>query len=74
MQFKYILKLNEWTNKNHKSTYPQQKNGVDRGVFTSKCTDFISDGLVPDYEQQNMELFRKTMKIDIICGYIWEIC
>ncbi len=52
----------------HKTRYPQEKNDVDCGVFTGKCADWISDGLYPDYCQDNMELFRKKMMVEIICG------
>lgn len=67
-QKKFNLDLDEWTNENNKSTYPQQENGVDCGVFTSKCADWISDDLYPDYSQQDMEYFRTRMMVEIIRG------
>jgi len=65
---KYMLDLNEWTNDDHKSSYPQQNNGVDCGVFTSKCADWISDDLYPNYSQNDMSYFRKRMIVEIIRG------
>ncbi len=63
----YDLNLNEWKNESNKQ-YPQQKNGVDCGVFAKKCADWTSDGLVPDYSQQHMPQFRQVMMIEIIQG------
>eukprot|EP00483_Globobulimina_turgida_P009427 UN09446 len=66
---KYYLKLNEWTDDDNREKYPQQQNGVDCGVFTSKCADWISDDLYPDYSQRDMSYFRERMMIEIICGH-----
>ena len=65
---KYKLDLKQWKQENHRGKYPQQKNGFDCGVFTAKCADWISDGLYPDYSQQNMQYFRNRMMIEIIRG------
>mmetsp|Transcript_30402 Transcript_30402/g.48701 ORF Transcript_30402/g.48701 Transcript_30402/m.48701 type:complete len:692 (-) Transcript_30402:58-2133(-) len=67
-QGKFGLNLMEWTDDNNRDRYPQQENGYDCGVFTSKCADWISDDLYPDYSQENMELFRQRMMVDIIRG------
>ena len=58
--------LGEWTHLDNRDTYPQQENGYDCGVFSSKCADWISDGLVPKYSQQNMGYFRRRMMLEII--------
>eukprot|EP01084_Bolivina_argentea_P301643 520444_1 len=65
---KYDLNLNEWKEDNNIGKYPQQENGVDCGVFTSKCADWISDDLYPDYAQQNMSYFRERMMVEIVQG------
>eukprot|EP01083_Nonionella_stella_P166692 558048_1 len=65
---KYNLDLSEWSNDNHRDKYPQQQNGVDCGVFTSKCADWISDELYPDYSQQDMQYFRERIMVEIIRG------
>eukprot|EP00483_Globobulimina_turgida_P007146 UN07160 len=65
---KYELNLDEWVDDNNCNKYPQQENGVDCGVFTSKCADWISDDLYPDYSQQDMSYFRERMMIEIISG------
>jgi len=67
-QGRFRLNLMEWTDDNNRDRYPQQENGYDCGVFTSKCADWISDDLYPDYSQENMELFRQRMMVDIIRG------
>eukprot|EP01083_Nonionella_stella_P274581 932134_1 len=65
---KYNLDLSEWSNDNHRDKYPQQQNGVDCGVFTSKCADWISDELYPDYSQQDMQYFRERIMVEIRRG------
>ena len=67
-QSKYNLDLKQWKQNNNRSKYPQQQNGVDCGVFTSKCADWISDDLYPDYSQQDMQYFRNRMMVEIIRG------
>ena len=37
---------------------PQQCNGVDCGVFTTMCADFISDDLPLNYHQSEMSHYR----------------
>ncbi len=51
---------------------PQQENGVDCGVFTSKCADWISDGLEPNYSQVNIEDFRTKMMFEILIGKLLD--
>ena len=48
---------------------PQQKNGIDCGIFLIMNADFLSDG-VPiinnTYSQENVPYFRKKIAIDIL--------
>ena len=66
---KYLLNIQEWKiDNNNNNNYPQQKNGYDCGVFASKCADWISDDMYPDYSQSDMQYFRKRMILEIING------
>lgn len=47
---------------------PQQRNGVDCGVFTIICADFTSDNLNLSYNQSNIPLFRKKIIMSILRG------
>jgi len=67
-QCAFTKTVQEWECVDHRGEYPQQDNGYDCGVFSSKCADWISDDLFPDYGQQNMEYFRRRMQLEIIRG------
>ena len=58
----------DWTSHDREAGVPQQMNGVDCGVFTSICADFVSDDLELSYSQANMLYFREKMCLDILRG------
>jgi hypothetical protein len=50
---------------------PQQRNGVDCGVFSTICADFLMDNLPiaeSSYSQNDMPFFRRKILADIIRG------
>jgi Ulp1 family protease len=47
---------------------PQQRNGVDCGVFTVACADRIADNLKLEYSQDEMRLFRLKIGAAILNG------
>lgn len=49
---------------------PQQTNGYDCGVFAIMNADYLSDKLVPDYSQSNINMFRVMIAHFIRTGAI----
>jgi Ulp1 family protease len=60
----------EWTLVSQELHVPQQSNGVDCGVFTTMCADFISDDLPLQYSQAQMLMFREKIGTDIMRGHL----
>ena len=58
----------DWQTFDREAHVPQQHNGVDCGVFTSICADFVSDDLDLSYSQTNMLHFREKICMDILRG------
>ena len=58
----------EWEMVTRKKDVPKQFNGVDCGVFTIICADFLSDDLPLEYKHTQMEFFREKIGTDIIRG------
>ena len=65
---KMELDMTEWVLISEEAAVPQQTNGVDCGVFTIVCADFISDVLRLSYSQKDMSTFREKIGTDIIRG------
>lgn len=49
-----------------------QKNGLDCGVFTLKCADWLSDGLIPDFSQEDIPYFRRRIGVEILEGKLLD--
>jgi len=49
---------------------PQQRNGCDCGVFTTKYADYISENRDLDFTQDDMRMFRRRMALEIAKGHI----
>lgn len=60
--------VSDWVLVDREPNVPQQMNGVDCGVFTTVCADFVSDNLPLDYEQDHMPFFRRKIAADILRG------
>jgi sentrin-specific protease 1 len=60
--------ISQWMCVDREPHVPQQMNGVDCGVFTTICADFVSDNLPLDYDQQHMPFFRRKITADILRG------
>lgn len=60
----------EWTLIDHPPNVPQQKNGIDCGVFTCVCSDFLADDLPLSYSQENIPYWRNKIACDILRGNI----
>mmetsp|Transcript_31328 Transcript_31328/g.55059 ORF Transcript_31328/g.55059 Transcript_31328/m.55059 type:complete len:457 (-) Transcript_31328:131-1501(-) len=52
------------------SNIPQQRNGCDCGVFTTKYADYVSEDRKLDFTQENMPYFRRRMALEIQNGEI----
>ena len=58
----------DWATFDREPFVPQQQNGVDCGVFTTVCADFVSDDLELMYSQGDMPFFREKICADILRG------
>ncbi|XP_055073934.2 uncharacterized protein [Misgurnus anguillicaudatus] len=62
----YILEASRWTiGRMRTFAIPKQLNGNDCGVFVCKYADFLSQGKLLTFRQDDIPLFRKVM--------VWEI-
>ena len=64
------LDTSEWQLISREDHVPQQANGVDCGVFTIVCADFISDDLPLEYSQKDIPRFRQKIGCDILRGFL----
>ena len=60
--------IENWILIDREKHVPQQQNGVDCGMFSIVCADFLSDDLPLDYAQQDMPFFRKKIAAAVING------
>ena len=63
---------NEWDLIDQESNVPLQDNGVDCGVFSILCADFISDNisLSDSYKQHEIALYRRKICAAILRGFL----
>ena len=64
------LDRKEWKLIDRESGVPQQRNGVDCGVFSTVCADFLSDNLPLEYSQAEMPDYRVKIGCAILRGNI----
>ena len=62
-----IYDVSEWSLINCENI-PQQRNGVDCGMFSTIIADFLSDNLPLNYGQEDMIFFRKKVAASILRG------
>eukprot|EP01034_Spumella_vulgaris_P031276 gene31276-38643_t len=60
----------EWKQISMREDTPQQRNGVDCGVFSTICADFLSDDLPLLYAQEDMGEYRIKIGAAIMRGVI----
>ena len=60
--------VSNWNTYDRENNIPQQKNGVDCGMFSTICADFLSENLPLDYGQSDMPFFRKRVAASILNG------
>jgi hypothetical protein len=65
---KVEFNLKDW--KFGKVSVPTQENGIDCGVFMLMFADFLTDDLPLQFDQRNVELFRKKICAALIRGSI----
>ena len=63
-----IYDVSNWVLKDREENIPQQANGVDCGMFTTICADFLSDDLPLNYTQTDMAFFRRKVTSSILRG------
>lgn len=49
---------------------PQQRNGVDCGVFVTMFAHYLVDDLPLDFTQDDIPFFRRKLAADILRGYV----
>jgi sentrin-specific protease 1 len=62
------LNVENWILKDKEKNVPQQRNGVDCGMFSIICADFLSDDLPLAYEQKDMPTFREKVAAAVLAG------
>ena len=68
---KVAYDTSDWTLHQQEKHIPQQTNGVDCGMFSLICSDFLSDDLITlNYHQRDMLAFREKVGIAIIRGQL----
>jgi sentrin-specific protease 1 len=60
----------EWKLILHPPDVPQQIGGVDCGMFTIMCCDFLADDLPLNYTQSDVAHWRLKVGCDIIRGHL----
>lgn len=60
----------EWKLINQSKICPQQENDLDCGVFTIVCADYLTDDLLLQYSQNDMQFWREKIGIDILRGQL----
>lgn len=66
-----VVNREEWKLIDREKRVPQQRNGVDCGVFSIVCADFINDNLpIESYHQGEMENYRLKIGAAILRGSI----
>lgn len=67
----HVFNPNDWTMISMGSSTPQQRNGIDCGMFVVMTVDFLMDDLdLVNFSQEDMEYFRMRVSVDIIHGYL----
>ncbi len=65
------LNPSEWRMVDRQKDVPQQRNGVDCGVFSTICADFVSDDLpIGSYCQDDMPSYRLKIGAAILRGHL----
>ena len=64
------LNVENWILKDREKNIPQQRNGVDCGMFSIICADFLSDDLPLTYGQKDMPSFREKVAASILSGQL----
>jgi sentrin-specific protease 1 len=65
-----VVNPEEWKLIDQEDDVPQQRNGVDCGVFSTICADFLSDDLPLKYSQEEMGDYRQKIGAAIVRGVI----
>ena len=63
-----IYDVSNWLLVDKEKNIPQQANGVDCGMFTTICADFLSDDLPLKYGQTDMPFFRRRVTASVLNG------
>jgi sentrin-specific protease 1 len=64
---KVVVDPSEWTKESGRDV-PQQKNGVDCGMFTIMFADYLTDDLPLAFEQKDIPKFRQKTVAAIMRG------